>query len=54
MTLRPGVTFHNGVELTAQTIADMFPVQQAWHRFRWLAWSLHPVLSESKPPAIWK
>ncbi|MBT7429275.1 MAG: ABC transporter substrate-binding protein, partial [Ilumatobacter sp.] len=28
MTLRPGVTFHNGVELTAQTIADMFPVQQ--------------------------
>ena len=29
MTLRPGVTFHNGVELTAQTIADMFPVQQA-------------------------
>jgi peptide/nickel transport system substrate-binding protein len=28
MTLRPGVTFHNGVELTAQTIADMFPIQQ--------------------------
>ena len=29
MTLRPGVTFHNGVELTAQSIADMFPIQQA-------------------------
>ncbi|MGA0218490.1 MAG: ABC transporter substrate-binding protein, partial [Ilumatobacteraceae bacterium] len=29
MTLRSGVTFHNGVELTAQTIADMFPIQQA-------------------------
>ncbi|MEZ5379461.1 MAG: ABC transporter substrate-binding protein [Acidimicrobiales bacterium] len=28
MTLRPGVTFHNGTELTAQTIADMFPLQQ--------------------------
>lgn len=28
-TLRPGVTFHNGVPLTAQTIADMFPIQQA-------------------------
>ncbi len=28
MNLRPGVTFHNGVELTAQTIADMFPIQQ--------------------------
>jgi peptide/nickel transport system substrate-binding protein len=28
MTLRPGVTFHNGVPLTAQTIADMFAVQQ--------------------------
>ena len=28
MTLRPGVTFHNGVEVTAQTIADMFPIQQ--------------------------
>ncbi len=28
VTLRPGVTFHNGVELTAQTIADMFPIQQ--------------------------
>ncbi len=27
-TLRSGVTFHNGVELTAQTIADMFVVQQ--------------------------
>ncbi len=26
--LRPGVTFHNGTELTAQTIADMFIVQQ--------------------------
>ncbi len=29
MNLRPGVTFHNGVELTAQSIADMFPIQQA-------------------------
>ena len=29
ITLRPDVTFHNGVELTAQTIADMFPVQVA-------------------------
>ena len=29
MTLRPGVTFHNGTPLTAQTIADMFPIQQA-------------------------
>ncbi len=29
MTLRPGVTFHNGTALTAQTIADMFPIQQA-------------------------
>jgi len=28
VTLRPGVTFHNGVELTAQTIADMFVIQQ--------------------------
>ncbi|MEM7274837.1 MAG: ABC transporter substrate-binding protein, partial [Actinomycetota bacterium] len=28
MNLREGVTFHNGVELTAQTIADMFPIQQ--------------------------
>ena len=27
-TLRPGVTFHNGDPLTAQTIADMFPIQQ--------------------------
>ena len=27
-TLRSGVTFHNGTELTAQTIADMFVVQQ--------------------------
>jgi len=27
--LREGVTFHNGVDLTAQTIADMFPIQQA-------------------------
>ena len=29
LNLREGVTFHNGVELTAQTIADMFPIQQA-------------------------
>lgn len=29
MTLRPDVTFHNGTALTAQTIADMFPLQQA-------------------------
>ncbi len=29
MTLRPGVTFSNGTPLTAQTIADMFPIQQA-------------------------
>ena len=29
MTLRGDVTFHNGVELTAQSIADMFPIQQA-------------------------
>ena len=29
LTLRPGVTFHNGVDVTAQTIADMFPIQQA-------------------------
>lgn len=29
MTLRPDVTFHNDVALTAQTIADMFPLQQA-------------------------
>src|SRR6056297_2937577 len=28
VTLRPDVTFHNGVELTAQTIVDMFAVQQ--------------------------
>ena len=28
MTLRPDVTFHNGVPLTGQTIADMFPLQQ--------------------------
>ncbi|MCP4959909.1 MAG: ABC transporter substrate-binding protein [Actinomycetia bacterium] len=26
--LRQGVMFHNGVELTAQTLADMFPIQQ--------------------------
>ena len=26
--LRPGVTFHNGTALTAQTIVDMFPLQQ--------------------------
>ncbi len=29
MTLRPDVTFHNGTPLTAQTIVDMFPLQQA-------------------------
>jgi len=29
MTLRPDVTFHNGTPLTAQTIAEMFPLQQA-------------------------
>ena len=29
LTLRPDVTFHNGVPLTAQTIVDMFPVQQS-------------------------
>ena len=29
MTLRPDVTFHNGTPLTAQTIVDMFPIQQA-------------------------
>jgi len=29
MTLRPDVTFHNGAPLVAQTIADMFPLQQA-------------------------
>jgi len=28
MTLRPDVTFHNDTPLTAQTIADMFPIQQ--------------------------
>ena len=28
MNLRPGVVFHDGSELTAQTIADMFVVQQ--------------------------
>lgn len=28
VTLRPGVTFHNGVELTAQTIVDMFEIQK--------------------------
>jgi len=28
MTLRPDVTFHNGVQLTAQTIVDMFAIQQ--------------------------
>jgi len=27
-TLRSGVTFHNGDPLSAQTIADMFPIQQ--------------------------
>ena len=26
--LRPGVVFHNGTPLTAQTLADMFPIQQ--------------------------
>ena len=29
MKLRPDVTFHNGTPLTAQTIVDMFPIQQA-------------------------
>jgi peptide/nickel transport system substrate-binding protein len=29
LTLRPDVTFHNGTPLTAQTIADMYPLQQA-------------------------
>ena len=29
MTLRGDVTFHNGVELSAQSISDMFPIQQA-------------------------
>ena len=28
MVLRPDVTFHNGVPLTAQTIVDMFAIQQ--------------------------
>jgi peptide/nickel transport system substrate-binding protein len=28
LTLRDGVTFHNGVELTSQTLVDMFPIQQ--------------------------
>ncbi len=28
VTLRPGVVFHNGEALTAQTIADMFVIQQ--------------------------
>ena len=28
MTLRPDIEFHNGVPLTAQTIADMFAIQQ--------------------------
>jgi peptide/nickel transport system substrate-binding protein len=28
MTLRPDVTFHNGTPLTAQLVADMFPIQQ--------------------------
>ncbi len=28
MTLRPDITFHNGVELTSQTIVDMFAIQQ--------------------------
>ena len=27
--LRPGITFHNGKELDAQNVADMFPIQQA-------------------------
>jgi peptide/nickel transport system substrate-binding protein len=29
LTLREGVTFHNGEKVTAQTLADMFVVQQA-------------------------
>ncbi|HYN32876.1 MAG TPA: ABC transporter substrate-binding protein [Ilumatobacteraceae bacterium] len=29
MKLRPDITFHNGTPLTAQTIVDMFPIQQA-------------------------
>jgi peptide/nickel transport system substrate-binding protein len=28
MTLRPGVTFHNDVPMTSQTIVDMFAIQQ--------------------------
>ncbi|MEL6981820.1 MAG: ABC transporter substrate-binding protein [Actinomycetota bacterium] len=28
-TLKDGITFHDGTPLTAQTIADMFPIQQA-------------------------
>jgi len=28
VTLRPDVTFHNGKALTAQSVADMFPIQQ--------------------------
>jgi peptide/nickel transport system substrate-binding protein len=28
LTLRPGITFHNGAELSAQTIVDMFAIQQ--------------------------
>ncbi|NOX29126.1 MAG: hypothetical protein GXP35_03610, partial [Actinobacteria bacterium] len=28
VTLRPGISFHNGVAVSAQTIADMFPMQQ--------------------------
>lgn len=29
ITLRDGVVFHDGTPLTAQTVADMFPIQQA-------------------------
>ncbi len=29
LTLRPDITLHNGTPVTAQTIADMFPLQQA-------------------------
>jgi len=29
VNLREGVTFHDGTALTAQTVADMFPIQQA-------------------------
>jgi ABC-type transport system substrate-binding protein len=29
MKLRPDITFHNGTPLTAQTVVDMFPIQQA-------------------------